>query len=98
MAKRGAKVEKVATTLLDVAPDLQTAWLGLYGDLDQGIPVDDVEALRRVASASAVPTEIVRYPDAPHGFNCDDRPEAYHEPSATDGWSRTLAWFAEYLA
>ena len=84
-------------SLLDIAPELRTPWLGLYGDLDQGIPVDEVEALRRVAAAAPVPTEIVRYPEAGHGFNCDDRPDAYHEPSATDAWRRTLAWFAEHL-
>jgi carboxymethylenebutenolidase len=83
-------------SLLDVAPDLQTPWLGLYGDLDQGIPVDEVEALRRVTKEGKVPTEIVRYPDAGHGFNCNDR-DAYHEPSATDAWKRTLAWFAAHM-
>jgi carboxymethylenebutenolidase len=84
-------------SLLDIAPELRTPWLGLYGDLDAGIPVDEVEALRRVAAAAPVPTEIVRYPEAGHGFNCDDRPDAYHEPSATDAWRRTLSWFAKYL-
>jgi carboxymethylenebutenolidase len=84
-------------SLLDAAPQLQTPWLGLYGDLDQGIPVDEVESLRRVAAAAPVPTEVVRYPDAGHGFNCNDRPDAYHEPSATDAWGRTLAWFGTYL-
>jgi carboxymethylenebutenolidase len=84
-------------SLLDLAPELQTPWLGLYGDLDQGISVDDVESLRRVTAKASVPTEIVRYPDATHGFNCDDRPEAYNEPSATDAWRRTLAWFTQHL-
>jgi carboxymethylenebutenolidase len=84
-------------SLLDIAAELQTPWLGLYGDLDQGISVDEVESLRRVAAAAPVPTEVVRYPDAGHGFNCDDRPDAYHEPSATDAWRRTLAWFGERL-
>jgi carboxymethylenebutenolidase len=84
-------------SLLDVAPDLQTPWLGLYGDLDQGIPVDEVEALRRVSAAASVPTEVVRYPDAGHGFNCNDRPDAYHEPSATDAWRRTLSWFDAHV-
>jgi carboxymethylenebutenolidase len=84
-------------SLLDIAPELRTPWLGLYGDLDQGIPVDEVESLRRVVAAAPVPTEIVRYPEAGHGFNNDDRPDAYHEPSATDAWRRTLAWFEKYL-
>jgi carboxymethylenebutenolidase len=83
---------------LDLAPDLETPWLGLYGDLDQGIPVDEVESLRRVVSEVSIDTEIVRYPDAGHGFNCNDRPDAYHEPSATDAWRRTLDWFGAHLA
>jgi len=84
-------------SLLDIAPELCTPWLGLYGDLDTGISVDEVEALRRVVARAPVPTEIVRYPEAGHGFNCDDRPDAFHEPSATDAWRRTLSWFDRYL-
>ncbi|HEY5014917.1 MAG TPA: dienelactone hydrolase family protein [Acidimicrobiia bacterium] len=84
-------------SLLDLAPELRSPWLGLYGDLDQGIPVDEVEALRRVAAKAAVPTEIVRYAEAGHGFNCNDRPDAYHEASAADAWQRTLAWFDRHL-
>jgi carboxymethylenebutenolidase len=84
-------------SLLDIAPELQTPWLGLYGDLDQGISVDEVESLRRLAARAPVPTEVVRYPDAGHGFNNDDRPDAYHEPSATDAWKRALAWFGEHV-
>jgi carboxymethylenebutenolidase len=82
--------------LVELAPKLQSPWLGLFGDLDQGIPADDVEALRTAAATASVPTEVVRYAEAAHGFNCDDR-DAYHEPSATDGWARTLAWFDEHL-
>jgi carboxymethylenebutenolidase len=40
----------------------------------------------------------VRYPDAGHAFHCDARPEAYHEPSATDAWGKATEWFARYLA
>ena len=82
--------------LVEVAPRLRSPWLGLFGDLDQGIPVDEVEALRAAAASAPVDTEVVRYPDAGHGFNCDDR-DAYHQPSATDAWSRTLAWFDQHL-
>jgi carboxymethylenebutenolidase len=80
----------------DEAPALRAPWLGLYGDLDHGIPVDDVEQLRTAAATSGQPTEVVRYPDAGHGFNCDQR-GSYHEPSASDAWRRTLEWFDRYL-
>ncbi len=33
-------------SLIDRAPALQTPWLGLFGDLDASIPVEDVERLR----------------------------------------------------
>jgi carboxymethylenebutenolidase len=78
--------------LLDLAPTLQTPWLGLFGDQDQGIRPDQVEALREATAQASVPTDIVRYPDAEHGFNCDQR-ASYHEASATDGWQRMLDWF-----
>ncbi len=71
---------------------------GLFGDEDQGIPVDQVEALRTAAAKASVPTEIVRYAGAGHGFHCDARPDSYHEASARDGWSRTLEWFERHIA
>jgi carboxymethylenebutenolidase len=85
-------------SLVDAAPGLQSPWLGLFGDLDQGIPVEDVEQLRTAAATASVPTEIVRYADADHGFNCDDRPKVYNPDAATDAWSRTLAWFEQHVA
>ena len=83
--------------LIEEAPGLRAPWLGLYGDLDQGIPVDDVERLRAAAATSGVETEVVRYPDAGHGFHCDRRPD-YHPDSAHDAWDRTLRWFDQHLA
>jgi carboxymethylenebutenolidase len=86
-----------APALKDLAPGLKTPWLGLYGDQDKGIPVEHVEQLREAAARSSVDTEIVRYPDAGHGFHCDAR-ASYHEPSARDAWARTLDWLDAHLA
>jgi carboxymethylenebutenolidase len=82
--------------LVEMAPNLQTPWLGLYGDTDQSIPVEDVESLRVAAARAPVPTEIVRYAEAGHGFHCDAR-DSYHQASAADAWQRTLTWFERYL-
>jgi carboxymethylenebutenolidase len=81
----------------EVAATLQAPWLGLYGDLDKGIPVDEVEALRAAAAEAKVATQVVRYPGADHGFHCDARP-SFHPPSAEDAWRRTLDWFGRHLA
>jgi carboxymethylenebutenolidase len=75
---------------------LRTPWLGLFGDRDASIPVDDVEALRGALAQATVPTEIVRYADAGHGFHCDQRAD-YRPDDARDAWSRALAWFDTHL-
>lgn len=84
--------------LVDEAAGLQTPWLGLFGDLDQSIPVDDVERLRTELDekAASVDHAVVRYPHAGHGFHCNAR-DSYHRESAVDGWQRTLAWFVSHL-
>lgn len=81
-----------------VAEALQTPWHGFFGDLDKGIPVDDVESLRTVAATSPVATEITRYADGEHGFNCNDRPAVYNAGAAADAWEQTLAWFDAHVA
>jgi carboxymethylenebutenolidase len=82
--------------LFDLAPTLQTPWLGLFGDLDASIPTNEVDGLRDAAAKAAVDSEVVRYPEANHGFHCDAR-SSYHESSAQDGWARTLAWLGQHL-
>jgi carboxymethylenebutenolidase len=83
--------------LIEIAPTLQAPWLGLYADLDKSIPADDVEVLRAAAATAIVPTEVVRYPDAEHGFNCDDRTAVYNGIAAADAWQRTLAWLDQFI-
>jgi carboxymethylenebutenolidase len=82
--------------LVDEATRLQAPWLGLYGDRDQGIPVAGVEQLRAAAAGSGQETELIRYPEAGHGFHCDQR-DSYEPKSAQDAWARTLAWFTDHL-
>jgi carboxymethylenebutenolidase len=83
--------------LVGEAAKLQTPWLGLFGDEDGSIPVEDVEQLRVALQDAPVDTEIVRYDDAGHGFHCDVR-DAYHEAAAKDAWARTLEWLDRHLA
>ncbi len=84
--------------LLELAKDLRCPWIGLYGDLDQGIPVEQVEALRSVTLKSKVRTEIVRYANGAHGFHCDGRPAAYNEAAAVDAHQCTLDFFDAELS
>lgn len=83
-------------SLIELAPSLSTPWLGLFGDLDQSIPVADVERLREAVAAAPVDAEVVRYPDAEHGFHCDERP-SFNPTAAKDAWQRTLDWFDRHI-
>ena len=83
---------------VDLVGQLKAPVLGLYGGLDQGIPLESVEAMKaalKQGSASAKASEFVIYPDAPHAFHADYRP-SYREQSAKDGWERMLAWFRQH--
>ena len=77
---------------LDIADQLKAPVLGLYGGKDQGIPREQVEQMRAQLKKAGSKSEIVVYPEAPHGFHADYRP-SYREDAAKDGWSRMLAWF-----
>lgn len=80
---------------VDIATDLNAPVLGLYGGEDTGIPLESVETMRQALRAANASAEIVVYPEAGHAFNADYRP-SYHPESASDGWQRMLAWFAQY--
>jgi carboxymethylenebutenolidase len=66
--------------------------LGLYGGKDQGIPLDDVEAMKAALAKAGSKSQIHVYPDAPHAFHADYRP-TYRKPEAEDGWKRMQEWF-----
>ena len=82
---------------LDVAAELKAPVLGLYGGQDQGIPLADVEKMRAALAAAKSPSEIVVFPDAPHGFNADYRP-SYRAEDAREAWKQCLAWFRRHGA
>ena len=82
---------------VDLARDLKCPVLGLYGELDQGIPLTAVEAMRgALRTAGQTTSEIVVYPGAPHGFHADYR-ASYNAASAADGWGKLLKVFEAKL-
>lgn len=83
---------------LDVAPRLSCPLLGLYGEEDALIPLEQVEAFRERAAASGQPAEIVLYPGAGHAFVNDTQPERHRPEAAADAWARMVAFFREQLA
>lgn len=80
---------------LDLAATLKVPVLGLYGGADSGIPNDTVEQMQKALQAAKSPSQIVLYPDTPHGFHADYRP-SYRKEQAQDGWKRLQEWFKKH--
>ena len=76
----------------DEAARMNAPVLGLYGGADQNITPAQIDAMRAAIKAAGKSSEIIVYPDTPHGFNADYRP-SYRPKEAKDGWARMLAWF-----
>ena len=70
--------------------------LCLFGGKDAHIPMTDVDTIRAALESNAIRHEVVVYPDADHGFFCNQR-GSYHEAAATDAWDRVKKLFAEAL-
>lgn len=80
---------------IDVAAELMAPVLGLYGGKDQGIPLEDVEAMQAALQKAGGKSMIHVYPDAGHAFHADYRP-TYRKEAAEDGWRRMREWFATH--
>lgn len=80
---------------IDEVSSLKTPVLGLYGAEDHGIPLDTVEQMRQALQTAGSPSQIVVYPNTPHGFHADYRP-SYRKEQAEDGWKRLQHWFKQY--
>ena len=82
---------------IDLVSQLKAPVLGLYGGADSGIPNDTVERMNKALKDEGKPSEIVLYPDTPHGFYADYRP-TYRKEQAQDAWRRLQDWFKKHGA
>lgn len=81
---------------VELAPHLKVPVRGLYGGQDASIPVAHVEEMRAALKAAGNTTsEIIVYPEAPHAFYADYRPN-YRKEAAEDGWKKMQEWFRKY--
>jgi carboxymethylenebutenolidase len=75
-------------TPIDSVGDMHAPLLGLFGEADQGIPVELVERFDAALTESGVEHEIKIYPGAPHSFF--DRKYDEYANECADAWRRTL--------
>lgn len=80
----------------DVAADLRSPVLGLFGGADAAIPPEDVATFEAALAAAGVDHRIVSYPDAPHSF-FDRKAEEFADASAA-AWRETLAFIAAHAS
>ena len=78
---------------LQLAPEIRTPVLGIFGGADPGISADQIAALWEALTADK---EIVTYPDAPHGFLRYGATE--HKVAIDDALRRTYRFFARVLS
>jgi carboxymethylenebutenolidase len=86
---------RVQTDPAEIAK-LKSPLLGLFGALDQGIPVAGVRQFEAALQAAGRNAEIVVYEGADHAF-ANPSGSRYQEAAATDAWRRTTAFLAKFL-
>lgn len=81
---------------IDVADKIKGRVLGLYGELDKGIPVSEVEEMRaKLRAVGDAKSDIIVFKGADHGFLADYRP-MYNEAAAKEAWPKALDWFKSH--
>jgi carboxymethylenebutenolidase len=89
------KSDAAPKSSIDLAPDVKEPVLGLYGEEDAGIKVEQVQQMEAALKAAGKTAEFHEYPGAPHGFVADYRP-SYRKEAAEDAWKQMTAWFKKY--
>jgi carboxymethylenebutenolidase len=89
------KSDAAPKSSIELAPEVKEPVLGLYGEADTGISVDQVHQMEAALKASGKTAEFHIYPGAPHGFMADYR-ASYRKDAADDAWQQALGWFKKY--
>lgn len=85
---------------LDVAAQMRGEILGHWGELDDNVGIDNVEALRGRLERAGVAHTFHIYPGVGHGFlkSLHDPPGSPAHDEAAKSWRRTLGWLRSSLA
>ena len=81
-------------TTLEEARKIHYPVLDLFGGADQGIPPEQVQALKNQLEAAGVEHDIVVYPGAPHSFF--DRKATEYADASADAWRRVLGFITAH--
>jgi len=85
-----------APPTLSRTPGIRGRILCLFGGRDAMIPAAQVDAIRASLASAGTRHEVVVYPEADHGFFCNER-DSYRPEAAKDSWEKLKAFFAKHL-
>lgn len=77
---------------LGTVPNMKGSILGLFGGIDDLIPVSDVEALASACNEAGIENSLNVYPEAPHSFCDDSRPVGYRRDACEAAWKEVIAY------
>lgn len=72
--------------------DIKGTLYAFFGMQDASIPADHVDQIEAELKAQQIPHHVFRYPNADHGFFCDQR-SSYNPEAAADAWERVKELF-----
>ncbi|HEY6203151.1 MAG TPA: dienelactone hydrolase family protein, partial [Candidatus Limnocylindria bacterium] len=85
---------------IDLAPKMKGPILGLWGDQDAGVGMDNVKQLDAALTAAGVEHAFHVYPGLGHGFlraSLEDESTPGYRP-ACESWTRSIAFYRESFA
>jgi carboxymethylenebutenolidase len=81
---------------IELTSQIKIPVMGNFGGQDQNPSPADVAKIEAELKKARVTYDFKSYPQAGHGFNCDER-TSYNKAAADDAWTRTVGWFDKYV-
>ncbi len=82
--------------LLEGVERIQAPLYLFFGERDAFIPIDQVRKTESALAAAGKDFKVKVYPEADHGFFCDQR-TSFHRKSAEDAWGELTQFLAQHL-
>jgi len=82
---------------IDLTRNIRATILGLYGDNDHIISVDEIDRLIATLRANDIQQEFHVYEEAGHAFQDYTRPKLFFKDISEDAWRRSIAFLTTIL-
>jgi carboxymethylenebutenolidase len=93
----GGIAADAADAPVNATSKIQSPIILFFGEKDQSIPMEQVRKIEDALKREGKQYEIHTYPEAGHGFHCDQR-ASYNEEAAKDAFPKAVNWFKKHLA